>query len=111
MVNDYITTIEELERENEIIRSTSLKNIFVSNAIFPILEEIYLSENEEINLTKLSKLVNGNYSRTVKHVNDLCNLLILKEIKFGRIRIIRFNNTNIAWKIKMMLAKWHGVKK
>jgi DNA-binding transcriptional ArsR family regulator len=69
-----------------------------------------LAQMQELNITAISRQTGLNHSRVRLHLNDLCELNIVKEKRFGRISIFMINDSEIGGhRIKDFLKSWaHG---
>lgn len=88
-----------------------LSEILSSVGKVRILEEIWLSEALEVNITKLSTLTNMNHSRVSAHLEELSLLEIVEIRKFGRIKIIRFTSSRLSLRIRAMLSTYYETQK
>ncbi|OYT25962.1 MAG: ArsR family transcriptional regulator [Thermoprotei archaeon ex4572_64] len=66
--------------------------IFSSKTRLKILKT--LMKIREINITKLTRMVNVNHVVVNYHIDVLKNLGFIEEKRFGRIRIIKLNESN-----------------
>lgn len=65
----------------------SIEEIFSSKGRVKILK--ILSEREELNISAIAKKAGLNHSTTNFHLKKLCEIGIIEEKKFGKIRIFR----------------------
>lgn len=70
---------------------------------------LVLAEQNEINITALAKITSLNHTRLNEHLVGLEQLGLIYEKRFGRIRIIGFNELNEPSKrLKSFLANWQN---
>lgn len=69
------------------MKTLSIDEIFSSRGRVKILK--VLSEREELNISAIARKSGLNHSTTDAHLRRLCELGIVEEKKFGRIRIFR----------------------
>jgi predicted transcriptional regulator len=84
----------------------------------PPLEEVFgspgkvkvlfiLAIRKELNITALAKEANLNHTRLKEHLTELENFGLIREKRFGRIRIVAYNDVNVAArKICDFLKSW-----
>ncbi|MCE7736222.1 MAG: helix-turn-helix transcriptional regulator [Candidatus Heimdallarchaeota archaeon] len=66
-----------------------------------------LSRELELNVTAISKKTKLNHTRVKVHLEDLRKLEIIKEKRFGRIKIYLINDEfDIGYKLKKFLQEW-----
>lgn len=66
-----------------------------------------LSKYEEMNITSISKMARINHSRVKKYLENLKELDIVQEKRFGRIQIFKINPISEAGnEIKNFFIKW-----
>lgn len=70
-----------------------------------------LSELEEINITQISKRAMLNHKNTLMHLKKLVEIGIVKEKRFGKIRIFKLNKEKeITLKIIDLIKTWENIK-
>ncbi|MDH5646134.1 MAG: ArsR family transcriptional regulator, partial [Candidatus Heimdallarchaeota archaeon] len=72
---------------NTFVKLPPLEHIFNSQGKIKILVE--LTKNEDLTITSLGKKVKLNHSNLKGHLNKLCDLNIVIEKRYGRIRIFQ----------------------
>lgn len=94
------------------------KNI-EQNFYLPPIDEIFnsvgklrilniLSIKNELNITAISTKSGLNHSRVKDHIEELKELDLIHEKRFGRIKIYEINDTSIAGsRIKEFLKLWY----
>ncbi|MCH7663069.1 MAG: helix-turn-helix transcriptional regulator [Chloroflexi bacterium] len=66
-----------------------------------------LEKKEELNITAISKLTNLNHARVNSHLFDLVELGIMREKRFGRIKIYSIDKSESAGSlIADFLGSW-----
>jgi len=86
-----------------------IEDIISSRGMIKILK--ILSKYEEMNITQISKKTMLNYETTLSHLKKLIEMGIVKEKRFGKIRIFKINKKNrIALKIIELIKEWEMEK-
>ncbi|MHA2169678.1 MAG: ArsR family transcriptional regulator [Candidatus Kariarchaeaceae archaeon] len=68
---------------------------------------VLLAQKQELNISAISRQTGLNHSRVRLHLNDLCELNIVKEKRFGRISIFMINDSELGGhRIKDFLKSW-----
>ncbi len=68
---------------------------------------VLLAQMQELNISAISRQTRLNHTRVRLHLNDLCELNIVKEKRFGRISIFKINDSEIGGhRIKDFLKSW-----
>lgn len=71
-----------------------------------------LSKENELNVTAIAKRTRLNHTRVRIHLLELQDWEIIKEKKFGRIKIYAINDElETGYKIKKFLQEWNVIKK
>lgn len=86
-----------------------IEDILSSRGRIKILK--ILSELEETNITQISKRTMLNYETTLSHLKKLIEIGIIKEKRFGKIRIFKINKENkLTLKIVDFIKTWEKEK-
>lgn len=87
-----------------------IEEIFSSKGRVKILK--VLSERGELNISAIAKKAGLNHSTTNTHLKKLCELGIVEEKKFGRIRIFRLKKEDPkGFAILNLFNAFKGVEK
>ena len=82
-----------------------LDEIFSSKGRVRIL--VLLSNVIELNISEIARRTGLNYATTDKHLKELEDSGIIQQKKFGRIRIYKFNDSNLrAHAIRKLVDSW-----
>lgn len=94
--------------KNRITILPAISSIITTHSKLKILE--ILSQNDGMELiTRISTKAKLNYSNVVRYVNELVEDHIIKIIVFGRIKIVSFDDDNIASRrIKFLFNVWNN---
>ncbi|MEM2178196.1 MAG: winged helix-turn-helix domain-containing protein [Candidatus Methanomethylicaceae archaeon] len=91
--------------ENGFIEMLKIEDVLSSRGTMKILK--ILSDNEEMNITQISKKAMLNHKNTIIHLEKLIKANIVKERKYGKIRIFKINKDNeISLKIIDLIKTW-----
>jgi DNA-binding transcriptional ArsR family regulator len=83
----------------------SVEDIFSSKGRVKVLKS--LAERGEMNISDITRKTNLNHTTTAAHLRRLCDLGIVEEKKFGRIRIFRFRKEDPrAWAIQTLFESF-----
>jgi DNA-binding transcriptional ArsR family regulator len=86
-----------------------IEDILSSRGMVKILK--VLSEYEEMNITQISKKAMLDYRTTLAHLKKLVKANIVKEKKYGKIRVFKINkDNNISLKIIDLIKTWEMKK-
>ena len=89
---------------------TALHEIFSSKGKTRIIEVIFLAG--EINITRIMRKSKLNHQMVNKYIEELKNEQIIREKRFGRIRIISINKSNPQTaKISDFINSWYQHQK
>ncbi len=71
-----------------------------------------LAERGELNISEITRRANLNHATTSSHLKRLCELGIVEEKRFGRIRIFRLKKEDPrAWAIQTLFDSFkRGIK-
>lgn len=79
----------------------SLEDILSSKGRIKVLR--VLAEKGELNISDITRRANLNHATTSSHLRSLCELGIVEEKRFGRIRIFRLKREDPrAWAIQTL---------
>ncbi len=79
----------------------SVEDIFSSKGRVKVLK--VLAERGEMNISEITRRSNLNHTTTAAHLRRLCDLGIVEEKNFGRIRIFRFRREDPhAWAVQSL---------
>ena len=82
-----------------------LDEIFSSKGRVRIL--VLLSNAIELNISEIARRTGLNYATADKHLKELEDAGIIQQKKFGRIRIYKFNDSNLrAQAIRKLVESW-----
>jgi DNA-binding transcriptional ArsR family regulator len=83
----------------------SVEDIFSSKGRVKVLKS--LAERGEMNISDITRKTNLNHTTTSAHLRRLCDLGIVEEKKFGRIRIFRFKKEDPrAWAVQTLFESF-----
>lgn len=83
----------------------SVEEIFSSKGRVKILKS--LAERGEMNISEITRKAHLNHTTTSAHLRRLCDLGIVEEKKFGRIRIFRFKKEDPrAWAVQTLFESF-----
>ena len=83
----------------------SAEEIFSSKGRVKVLKS--LAERGEMNISEITRKTSLNHTTTSAHLRRLCDLGIVEEKKFGRIRIFRFKKEDPrAWAIQTLFESF-----
>jgi len=86
-----------------------IEDILSSRGMVKILK--ILSEYEEMNITQISKKAMLDYRTTLSHLEKLVKANIVKEKKYGKVRVFKINkDNNISLKIIDLIKTWEMKK-
>jgi DNA-binding transcriptional ArsR family regulator len=86
-----------------------IEDILSSRGMVKILK--ILSKYEEMNITQISKKAMLDYRTTLSHLEKLVKANIVKEKKYGKIRVFKINkDNNISLKIIDLIKTWEMKK-
>ncbi|MBC7113053.1 MAG: winged helix-turn-helix transcriptional regulator [Candidatus Methanomethyliales bacterium] len=88
----------------------SLEEILSSKGRIKVLK--VLAERGELNISEITRRANLNHATTSSHLKRLCELGIVEEKRFGRIRIFRLKKEDPrAWAIQTLFDSFkRGIK-
>ena len=88
----------------------SLEEILSSKGRIKVLK--VLAERGELNISDITRRANLNHATTSSHLKRLCELGIVEEKRFGRIRIFRLKREDPrAWAIQKLFDSFkRGIK-
>lgn len=79
----------------------SVEDMFSSKGRVKVLK--VLAERGEMNISDITRRSNLNHTTTAMHLKKLCELGVVEEKNFGRIRIFRFRREDPrAWAIQSL---------
>jgi DNA-binding transcriptional ArsR family regulator len=83
----------------------SVEEIFSSKGRVKVLKS--LAERGEMNISDITRRTSLNHATTSMHLKRLCELGIVEEKRFGRIRIFRFKKEDPrAWAIQTLFESF-----
>jgi len=83
----------------------SVEEIFSSKGRVKVLKS--LAERGEMNISEITRKTSLNHTTTSAHLRRLCDLGIVEEKRFGRIRIFRFKKEDPrAWAIQTLFESF-----
>jgi predicted transcriptional regulator len=83
----------------------SVENIFSSKGRVKVLK--VLAERGEMNISEITRMSNLNHTTTAMHLKRLCELGMVEEKNFGRIRIFRFRREDPhAWAVQSLFESF-----
>ena len=83
----------------------SVEEIFSSKGRVKVLKS--LAERGEMNISDITRRTSLNHTTTSVHLGRLCELGIVEEKRFGRIRIFRFKKEDPrAWAIQNLFESF-----
>ena len=85
--------------------SISVEEIFSSKGRVKVLKA--LAERGEMNISDITRRTSLNHTTTSAHLKRLCELGIVEEKRFGRIRIFRFKREDPrGWAIQTLFESF-----
>ncbi len=85
--------------------TVSVEDIFSSKGRVKVLK--LLAERGEMNISDITRRSNLNHTTTAMHLKRLCELGVVEEKNFGRIRIFRFRREDQrAWAIQSLFESF-----
>jgi DNA-binding transcriptional ArsR family regulator len=83
----------------------AVEDIFSSKGRVKVLK--VLAERGEMNISEITRRTNLNHTTTAMHLERLCELGIVEEKNFGRIRIFRFRREDPhAWAVQSLFESF-----
>ncbi len=83
----------------------SVEDIFSSKGRVKVLK--VLAERGEMNISDITRRSSLNHTTTAMHLKRLCELGVVEEKNFGRIRIFRFRREDPrAWAIQSLFESF-----
>jgi predicted transcriptional regulator len=83
----------------------SVEDMFSSKGRVKVLK--VLAERGEMNISDITRRSNLNHTTTAMHLKKLCELGVVEEKNFGRIRIFRFRREDPrAWAIHSLFESF-----
>lgn len=90
-------------------REVDIEDVFFSKGSTSIVR--ILAERGELNISALCRVTGLNYSLVNKCVRKLIEYGLIKEKRFGRIRILEFNEENkYSVIIRDFIKKWRAIQ-
>jgi DNA-binding transcriptional ArsR family regulator len=85
--------------------NVSAEDVFSSKGRVKVLK--VLAERGEMNISDITRRSNLNHTTTAMHLKKLCELGVVEEKNFGRIRIFRFRREDPrAWAIQSLFESF-----
>ncbi len=82
-----------------------MEDIFSSKGRVKVLK--ILAERGEMNISEITRRSSLNHTTTAMHLKKLCELGVVEEKNFGRIRIFRFKREDPrAWAIQSLFESF-----
>lgn len=83
----------------------SVEDVFSSKGRVKVLKT--LAEKGEMNISEITRRACLNHTTAAMHLNRLCELGIIEEKRFGRIRIFRFKTEDPrAWAVQTLFESF-----
>ncbi|HPC28276.1 MAG TPA: winged helix-turn-helix domain-containing protein [Candidatus Methanomethylicus sp.] len=83
----------------------SVEDIFSSRGRVKVLKT--LAEKGEMNISEITRRASLNHTTAAAHLRKLCDLGLIEEKRFGRIRIFRFKKEDPrAWAIQSLFESF-----